>query len=241
MPDHSRLRTLQCESRGVAYALQALPTAAAWNRARVRYSEWMQWYEAEVRDLERSITGRTNGDRPPVFYGSSSIRLWDTIAADFDPRVLRLGFGGSTLEACDYFFTRLVCPVHPSSLLLYAGDNDLGDGRSVEQTFESFRSLAGKVARELWRIPFGFVSIKPSPAREPIIDRIRRSTTWYAEEIEGIPSGYYVDVFSQMLDCAGKPRTELFLEDGLHLNHEGYRLWSRILEPYRNQIFIQST
>jgi lysophospholipase L1-like esterase len=205
------------------------------------YSEWMQWYEAEVRDLERSLASRTNGRRPPVFYGSSSVRLWDTIAEDFDPRLLRLGFGGSTLEACDYFFARLVPPLHPQSLLLYAGDNDLGDGRTVEQVLGSFRSLAGKVATELGAIPFGFVSVKPSPARASIIDRIRRLNELVRRAIGSIPSGYYVDVYSAMLSPEGKPRAELFLEDGLHLNHDGYRLWSRVLEQYRNQIFTSST
>ena len=123
----------------------------------------MQWYESEVEALERSTAARVDGQRPPVFYGSSSIRLWDTLAEDFDPRILNLGFGGSTLEACDYFFARLMPPVDPRSVLLYAGDNDLGDGRSVERVFGLFRSLASKVA-SLGAIPFGFVSVKPSPA-----------------------------------------------------------------------------
>ncbi len=197
----------------------------------------MQWYEAEVRALERASAFRVNGNRPPVFYGSSSIRLWDTLAEDFDPRVLNLGFGGSTLEACDYFFARLVPPVKPRSLLLYAGDNDLGDGRSVEQVLGWFRSLADKVAAHLGAVPFGFVSVKPSPARFPIIDRIRQLNDKVRREIESRSSGYYVDVFSAMLDESGNPRTELFLQDGLHLNHDGYRLWSRLLEPYRHRIF----
>lgn len=206
----------------------------------VGYSEQMQWYEAEVRDLERSIVNRSNGQhQPPVLYGSSSVRLWDTLAADFDRRIVRLGFGGSTLEACDYFFTRLVPPVHPRSLLLYAGDNDLGDGRSEEQVLDSFRSLARKVSSELGEIPFGYVSVKPSPARYSIIDRIRRLNNLVRQEVESVPSGYYVDVYSLMLDAGGKPRGELFLEDGLHMNHAGYLVWSRVLEQYRNQIFTK--
>jgi lysophospholipase L1-like esterase len=196
----------------------------------------VQWYESEVQALERACEGRFNGTRPPVFYGSSSIRLWDTLAEDFDPRVLNLGFGGSTLEACDYFFARLVLPVNPRSLLLYAGDNDLGDGRSVEQVLGQFRSLANKVAASFGGVPFGFVSVKPSPARYPIIDRIRRLNDGVRQEIESRPSGYYVDVFPAMLDQAGKPRAEFFLEDGLHLNRGGYRLWGQLLEPYRRRI-----
>jgi lysophospholipase L1-like esterase len=175
---------------------------------------------------------------PPVFYGSSSIRLWETLAEDVDPRVLNLGFGGSTLEACDYFFTRLVPPVNPCSLLLYAGDNDLGDGRAVKQILGSFRSLADKVSTSLGPIPFGFVSVKPSPARFAIIDRIRCLNDLIRQDIQSRPSGYYVDMVAAMLDRAGKPRPELFLDDGLHLNREGYRLWGRVLKPWKNRILI---
>ncbi len=197
----------------------------------------MQWYEAEVRALERARIGRGIGERTPVFYGSSSIRLWDTLAEDVGPGILNLAFGGSTLEACDHFFARLVAPVNPRSLLVYAGDNDLGDGRTVEQALGWFRSLADKVEDSLGAIPFGFISIKPSPARFPIVDRISRLNDLVRQEIEARPSGYYVDVFPAMLNEAGQPRTELYFEDGLHLNREGYRLWGSILQPYRNQIF----
>jgi len=199
----------------------------------------MQWYESEVRVLERASVSRANGDHPPVFYGSSSIRLWTTLPEDFDPRVLNLGFGGSTLEACDYFFARLIPPVHPRSLLVYAGDNDLGDGRSVEGVLGSFRSLADKVTTSLGAIPLGFVSVKPSPARCAIRDRIRRFNHLVRDEIKARPSGYYVDVYSAMLDRSGKSRPELFLEDGLHLNREGYRLWGNLLEPYRHHILTE--
>jgi lysophospholipase L1-like esterase len=201
----------------------------------------LEWYEAEVGALERAcarcVTGRQSEGRPPVFYGSSSIRLWDTLAEDVGPGILNLAFGGSTLEACDRFFARLAVPVNPRSLLIYAGDNDLGDGRTVDQVLGWFRSLADKVEDSLGAIPFGFISIKPSPARFPIVDRIRRVNDLVRKEIEARPSGYYVDVFPAMLNQAGQPRNELYFEDGLHLNREGYRLWGRILKPYRNQIF----
>jgi lysophospholipase L1-like esterase len=128
--------------------------------------------------------------------------------------------------------------VNPRSLLLYAGDNDLGDGRTVDQVLGWFRSLADKVEDSLGANPFGFISIKPSPARFPIVDRIRRVNDLVRQEIERRPSGYYVDVFPAMLNEAGQPRSELYFEDGLHLNREGYRLWGSILQPYRNRIFV---
>jgi lysophospholipase L1-like esterase len=106
----------------------------------------------------------------------------------------------------------------------------------VECVFRFFRSLAGQVATSLPDIPFGFVSVKPSPARRAILDRICRFNSLVREEIESRPSGFYVDVFSAMRNGAGQPQTELFLEDGLHLSREGYRLWGRALQPYRQQI-----
>lgn len=199
----------------------------------------MQWYEPEVQDLERTVVARVNGNHPPVFYGSSSIRLWSTLAEDVDPHVLNLGFGGSTLEACRYFFQRLVPPVHPRSLLLYAGDNDLGDGHSPDATFADFRRLADQVFATLGAIPFGFVSVKISPARYAIGDRIRRFNELVRVEIESRPSGYYVDACPAMLDQSGKPRAELFLADGLHLSRQGYRLWGRLLEGYRDRILTE--
>jgi len=195
----------------------------------------MLWYESEVAALERATAG-VNGGRPPVFYGSSSIRFWETLAEDFDPAVLNLGFGGSTLEACDYFFMRLVPPVHPRSLLLYAGDNDLGDGQTVEKVFAVFRALSTKVEDSLGLLPFGFISVKPSPARYAILDRIRRLNDLVRADIEARPSGFYVDVYSAMLDESGKPRHEFFLADGLHLNRAGYRLWGSLLQPFRRRI-----
>jgi hypothetical protein len=49
---------------------------------------------------------------PVLFYGSSSIRLWDKLAEDFRGlAVVNRGFGGSTLAECVQEMDRLVFPV----------------------------------------------------------------------------------------------------------------------------------
>jgi len=199
----------------------------------------MEWYEADIRELEDRVK-EIQAPCPAVFYGSSSIRMWDTLAEDLDvPNAVNAGFGGSTLEACVYFFDRLIPPLQPASLVVYAGDNDLGDDKSPEQVLTSFRALTVMVERKLGPIPFGFISIKASPARFGIVDRIRRANALIQAEIENLPSVYWIDVFAAMLDGSGKPRTELFLEDGLHLSRSGYRVWAERLTPYRNRIVIE--
>jgi lysophospholipase L1-like esterase len=192
----------------------------------------MDWYESEVTELEQKIPPVAC---PVVFYGSSSIRLWPRL--DRDGQIVNRGFGGSTLEACAHFFERLVLPLRPRSLVIYAGDNDLGDGRSPEQVLTSFRQLALKIETHLPGVPFGFISIKLSPARITITERIRHANHLIQREIERHHTAYFIPIFDSMLDARGIPRPEFFLGDGLHLSLAGYRLWEQILTSFRHRIF----
>jgi lysophospholipase L1-like esterase len=199
--------------------------------------EPMYWYEEDVRELERRRAARGPVADAVAFYGSSTFGMWKDLARDLrDPRALNLAFGGSTLAACAYFFERIVAPERPVSVVIYAGDNDLGDGRSPAQVLGSFRLLAGKIEAQLPGVPYSFISVKPSLARFGIIEQIRRANGLLEEEIAGRAGAHYLSVFEAMIRD-GKPRAELFLEDGLHLSAAGYRLWTEELEPYRNLIF----
>lgn len=198
----------------------------------------MDWYESEVRALEIARAQRALPRCPAVFYGSSSIRAWGTLAEDLgDPRAINLGFGGSTLEACVHFFERLVAPVRPASLVVYAGDNDLGDGRHPAQVVESYRALATKARHHLGMAPFGFIAIKPSPARMSLLGRIREANEGIRHEAARHASAFFIDVFEPMLSSRGEPRPELFLEDGLHMGRAGYALWKDVLHPFRHRVF----
>ena len=41
----------------------------------------------------------------------------------------------------------------------------------------------------------------------------------------------YIDVSTPMLADNGIVRPELFLEDNLHMNPAGYRLWTSVIKP----------
>ncbi|CAF4445251.1 unnamed protein product, partial [Adineta steineri] len=58
-----------------------------------------------------------------VFYGSSSIVMWNTLAQDFpDYTTLNRGFGGSTLVECFQQYKRIAYPLEPSVFIIYAGE-----------------------------------------------------------------------------------------------------------------------
>ncbi|WP_128543818.1 SGNH/GDSL hydrolase family protein [Larkinella soli] len=190
----------------------------------------MIWYEEEVKGLELKIRELPATAHRTVFYGSSSIRLWETLAHDFpDRHTLNLGFGGSTLAACSWFYERLVLPARPRTIVFYAGDNDLGDGRHAEEVYLFFCALMARVQQTLPDVPLTFMSIKPSPARWNIIDRIRFANFLIRQKIEATPGFRFIDVHTPMLDSHGRPRRDLFDTDGLHLSPRGYALWKQVL------------
>ena len=193
----------------------------------------MTWYEDEIHQLEVKYSLQPTGTHPVVFYGSSSIRLWTTLSTDFPGiNLLNLGFGGSTLAACAWFFERLVVPAAPKSIVFYAGDNDLGDGRHPEEVYLFFCAFVQKMRQHLPGVPLSFLSIKVSPARWNIASEIRRTNELIAQYISKTPDCQYIDMATALLDAAGKPRREFFEADGLHLSPAGYRVWQQTLQQH---------
>ncbi len=190
-----------------------------------------QW-EPDIVSFETA--DRTNPPRPGtvVFVGSSSIRMWQTLASDFPGLpVLNRGFGGSELSDVVQFADRIVMPYKPRVVVLYAGDNDLAAGKSPAKVFAEFQSFVAVVHRELPNTRVAFIAIKPSIARANIIDKMRAANQLIRDYIATDNKLVYVDVFTPMLDANGQPRRELFLEDGLHMNTTGYAIWRDLIDP----------
>jgi lysophospholipase L1-like esterase len=191
----------------------------------------MVWYEADIREVENRLPAQSLATNRVVFYGSSSIRLWKTMDQDFPKsNPLNLGFGGSTLAACAWFFDRLIAPVAPQSLVFYAGDNDLGDGRHPEEVYLFFCAFAEKMKRDLPGVPWFFLSIKVSPSRWNIAKQILTTNKLIRAELEKVPDCQYVDMTTPLLAADGKPQREFFENDGLHLSPAGYRVWQQALQ-----------
>jgi lysophospholipase L1-like esterase len=193
----------------------------------------MLWYENEVQRLEKEKTLLAY-EPQTVFYGSSSFRLWETLYDDFASyKPVNLGFGGSTLAACVWFFDRILSSYHPTSLILYAGDNDLGDGRHPEEVFIFFQQLVGHTRRYFGDIPLAFISIKPSITRWNIMDSIRYTNKLIEESIRKENNNlHYINVYDRMTDHSGYPKREFLDPDGLHINEKGYKLWKEVLLQY---------
>lgn len=188
---------------------------------------------------EDAIQAFESADRtnpPPrdaiLFIGSSSIRRWTSLAADFaEFKVFNRGFGGSQIADSIAFAPRIVIPYRPKMICLYAGDNDLAAGKSPERVFADFKEFVRTVHDALPETRIVFITIKPSPAREKLLEQARAANQLVRDYCDADERLVYADVFTPMLDAAGKPRAELFVKDMLHTNEAGYALWTSVLRP----------
>lgn len=186
----------------------------------------MYWYEDEIRLLEsKQIPIKINKKRV-VFYGSSSIRLWENLDTDFPEfETINRGFGGSTLAACCWFFKRLIPQLKPDIIVIYAGDNDLGDGRHPEEVYLYFQNMMQLINHSFGAIPVGFISVKTSISRNYLYNSIEYTNKIIKAEIDlDHPFCTFIDI-NHAMSQKGIDEKTLYETDGLHLSLEGYKVW----------------
>ena len=182
-------------------------------------------------DADKALAPASDG---VLFVGSSTIRFWTHLAQDFRqiPVVINRGFGGSTMADCSLFTSELVLRYKPRHVLVYAGDNDLAEGRTPMQVMESFARFATAVRAELPDTRISYISIKPSPSRESLLPKIRETNNIISAYVRTLGNSEYIDIFTPMLGADGRPRQELFIADRLHMNEAGYRLWQTVISSH---------
>lgn len=193
---------------------------------------WTRW-EGEIRRYEAADRRHPPPTGGVLFIGSSSIGLWDGLAADMPGvPVLNRGFGGALVPDVTFYIDRIVTPYRPRTIVFYAGDNDVGEGRSPEQVTSDVMEFLHQARKRLPEVRFVFVSIKPSPVRAHRLPAIQETNRRIRGFLSRLDRTTYIDIHTPMLQENNQIRTQLFRDDGLHMNDEGYALWREIIGPH---------
>jgi lysophospholipase L1-like esterase len=173
-----------------------------------------------------------------VFYGSSSIVKWTTLAEDFpDYTTLNRGFGGSLLLQCFHEFKRITYPLEPSVLVIYAGENDIGAGITPAAVQDTFRQLIPTIRRFYPNLPIAYISIKPTPARAALIEKMNETNIRIRGDIESLfPGVTFINIWPFMLLPNGQPNPDLFGPDHEHMNSIGYAIWTKAVTAYLQSV-----
>ena len=182
-----------------------------------------KWEEA-VATVEKR-----QAESPPekggiVFAGSSTIRLWELSKAFPDWKTTNSGFGGSEIRDVTHFAERLILKHEPRAMVFYAGDNDIKSGRFALQVKDDFEAFTQVVHDRLPKAAEYFVSIKPSIARWNLFEFQSKANALVKEYCERDDRLAFIDIVPAMLGKDGKPVSDLFVKDGLHLSPKGYEI-----------------
>ncbi len=189
-------------------------------------------WEDEITGIEHREVDAPLAEGGILFTGSSSIRLWKTLAADFPGVDLaNRGFGGSQISDLIGYFDRVIVPGRPRQIVIYSGTNDLDSGESAEHVLADFATLCGMIERALPGTKIALISCAPNPARWEQREEQEKFNTLAAAYCDRM--GYdFIDVWTSMLGEDGEPSRDIYVDDKLHMNQDGYVMWRELVGGY---------
>ncbi len=192
-------------------------------------------WEEMIRQFEQWDRKNTFPSDSVLFVGSSSIRMWPTRECFGEFAVLNRGFGGSQISDVNYFAERIVLRYEPKVIVFYAGDNDVAAGKTARRVFDDYKKFVKLVHKKLPGTRIIYVGIKPSRSRWSLWP-VMNEANMMIKDFSGKDGRlFYFDSATPLLESDGKPNTEFFLKDQLHLNDKGYEVWTRLIRPIINE------
>jgi lysophospholipase L1-like esterase len=131
------------------------------------------------------------------------------------------------------FFDQVVPPCRPGLIVWYCGSNDIKGKKDAESILGRTGEWMNNVKQMDPTTGILLVSVIRAPqkhrdAQIDVVDAVNRGYEEIARTKEGV---FYVDVNPALQNSVGESRGELYVEDGLHLNVEGYHHMTALLKP----------
>jgi lysophospholipase L1-like esterase len=202
----------------------ALPAAAQ------RGTDPSIWSEAMERFAEQDRM-----HAPPmggiVLTGSSSIARWNDQAekALAPLTVIPRGFGGSVMNDVLHHLDTVALKYRPRAILIYEGDNDTAYGIPEQEIVGKLEQIVAKIHDALPDTRIYVMAVKPSTLRIDVWENAQNVNMGYKDIAKHDPLVYYVDSANPFLQADGTVMTDIFVEDGLHLNPMGNLIWGSII------------
>ncbi|QXC48004.1 lysophospholipase [Agrobacterium salinitolerans] len=170
-------------------------------------------------------------DNPIAFYGSSSFRIWGSIAEDLGSLdIVNLGFGGGTYLSASHYMHQLLVPLKPNRVVLYFGENDIAsDGLKAQTSLRHLHDLRDGIYRALPQADVFVVAIKHSPARWIYRHEFDLFNQMARDWCNSSERTTWLDPNAGLIGENGLPMFRYYLSDLVHLNAAGYAVWSEAL------------
>ena len=198
-------------------------------------------WESDIEKFEQLDVTKSYPSDAILFAGSSSIRLWSTIGKDMMPyNVIQRGYGGAKLSDFAVYADRIIYPHPCKAIVIFIGNDISGNenDKSPLEVSQLFRKTLYIIRRKFTDTPVFWISVTPTPSRWAVWPEIKEANEMIKEICDSHRNTYFIDTEKYFLNSSGLPRGELFIEDKLHLNDEGYRIWSGIIKNELNNVLV---
>lgn len=193
-------------------------------------------FSNDIQNFKKLDSARFPLKHAILFVGSSSFTKW-TDVQDYFPgySIINRGFGGSSLPDVIRYANDIIIPYHPKQIIIYCGENDLaGTDTTVSGkiVLDRFKQLFVLIRKQLPGVPIAYVSMKPSPSREKLWPKMIAGNSLIKKYLGKQKKTVFIDVYHKMFNEDGTVMKDIFIEDNLHMNAQGYAIWQKIIAPY---------
>lgn len=201
-------------------------------------------WEQAILQLEKKDATEAHSDSSVLFIGSSSIRLWKTIVEDIAPyHPIQRGYGGARFSDVAVYAERLIQPHQYRALVVFVA-NDI-QGKDTDHTVDEVASLVRHIMdvsrQHQPKAPILFIEITPTASRFAAWPEIRRLNARLRDIALATPHTYFIPTAQHYLHPDATPRDELFVDDKLHLNREGYSIWANLVRRRLDEVLRLET
>lgn len=188
-------------------------------------------FRVEIELLKQKSQAKQNQKDLIVFYGSSTIRLWSTLERDFPKHnVLNLGFGGAIIHSMVSHFEALFSGLTPKAIFLYLGGNDLNLDLSTDEIIAQSKAFIEAIHQRFRQTKIYHISIKPSLERQEHLHSIQSINNAMCNLTKERAYLTQIRLHEALLDLNQNLRKDVLLQDGLHLNDEGYLILKGLVQ-----------
>lgn len=196
------------------------------------FREVSEKWQDDVSKLASENEGR-GGPEHVLFLGSSSFRLWDSLPEDLSTySVIKRAYGGAKYRDLAIYTPDLIRGLRFRKAVVFIANDITGKDDDTDPVVVG--KLARLVVEQLRREQPGaeiyLLAVTPTPSRYaywPRIQQTNRELRSIAQNLRGV---HYIPTSYAFLDADGEPKAEYFVEDKLHLNAAGYRVWAELIK-----------
>jgi lysophospholipase L1-like esterase len=134
---------------------------------------------------------------------------------------------------------RIIYPHNPKAVVIFVA-NDITGGendKTPEEVLKLYKYVVKQTRKKFPNEPMFFIQITPTNSRWKVWDKISEANNLIKSYSEKDPNLFYIETAAPFLGEDGKPKSELFRNDQLHLNLDGYKIWSGIIHENLDKAF----